>query len=49
HAPHSAIIDGSQTRNIGPRLVTLFVWFDNEWGFANRMRDVARHWRGCWL
>ncbi|MDR3158439.1 MAG: erythrose-4-phosphate dehydrogenase [Zoogloeaceae bacterium] len=45
HAPHSAIIDGSQTRNIGPRLVNLFVWFDNEWGFANRMLDVVRHWR----
>ncbi|MDR1350004.1 MAG: erythrose-4-phosphate dehydrogenase [Zoogloeaceae bacterium] len=48
HAPHSAIVDGSQTRNIGPRLVNLFVWFDNEWGFANRMLDVARHWRRCW-
>ncbi|MDR0673778.1 MAG: erythrose-4-phosphate dehydrogenase [Zoogloeaceae bacterium] len=49
HAPHSAIIDGSQTRNIGPRLVNLLVWFDNEWGFANRMLDVVRHWRKSWL
>jgi glyceraldehyde 3-phosphate dehydrogenase/D-erythrose 4-phosphate dehydrogenase len=47
HAPYSAIVDGSQTRNIGPRMVNLFVWFDNEWGFANRMLDVARHWRRC--
>jgi D-erythrose 4-phosphate dehydrogenase len=45
HDPHSAIVDGSQTRVSGPRLVNLLVWFDNEWGFANRMLDVA----SCWL
>jgi len=44
HDPHSAIIDGSQTRVSGPRLVNLLAWFDNEWGFANRMLDVAGHW-----
>ena len=44
HDVHSAIIDGSQTRVIGGRMVNLLVWFDNEWGFANRMVDVARHW-----
>jgi glyceraldehyde 3-phosphate dehydrogenase/D-erythrose 4-phosphate dehydrogenase len=48
HDPHSAIIDGGQTRAIGPRLVNLLVWFDNEWGFANRMLEVAQHWRGRW-
>jgi glyceraldehyde 3-phosphate dehydrogenase/D-erythrose 4-phosphate dehydrogenase len=48
HDPHSAIVDGGQTRNIGPRLVNLLVWFDNEWGFANRMLDVARHWQSLW-
>jgi len=26
----------------GSRLVKLLCWFDNEWGFANRMLDVAR-------
>ena len=41
HDPHSAIVDGSQTRVSGPRLVNLLAWFDNEWGFANRMLDVA--------
>lgn len=46
HDGHSAIIDGSQTRVIGGRMVNLLVWFDNEWGFANRMVDVARHWLG---
>jgi len=44
HNPHSAIVDGSQTRACGPRMVNLFVWFDNEWGFANRMVELARHW-----
>ncbi|MGY4534007.1 D-erythrose 4-phosphate dehydrogenase [Pseudomonas sp. TE3786] len=43
HDPHSAIVDGSQTRVSGPRLVNLLAWFDNEWGFANRMLDVAQH------
>ncbi|MCY1262515.1 D-erythrose-4-phosphate dehydrogenase [compost metagenome] len=43
HDPHSAIVDGSQTRVSGPRLVNLLAWFDNEWGFANRMIDVAGH------
>lgn len=45
HNPHSATVDGSQTRTIGPRIANLFIWFDNEWGFANRMLDVVRHWR----
>lgn len=46
HDPHSAIVDGSQTLVSGPRLVNLLVWFDNEWGFANRMLDVAGYWLG---
>lgn len=44
HTPYSATVDGSQTRNIGDRFVNLFIWFDNEWGFVNRMLDVAHHW-----
>ncbi|NYT61061.1 erythrose-4-phosphate dehydrogenase [Alcaligenaceae bacterium] len=44
HNPHSAIIDGSQTRTNGDGFANVFVWFDNEWGFANRMLDVARVW-----
>ncbi len=43
HDPHSAIVDASQTRVSGPRLVNILAWFDNEWGFANRMLDVAEH------
>ncbi len=46
HDPHSAIVDGSQTLAAGDRLVNLLIWFDNEWGFANRMLDVTNHWLG---
>lgn len=48
HDPHSAIVDGSQTRTAGTHFVNLFVWFDNEWGFANRMLEVADHWSRLW-
>ena len=48
HDSHSAIVDGSQTRTAGTHLVNLFVWFDNEWGFANRMLEVANHWSRLW-
>jgi glyceraldehyde 3-phosphate dehydrogenase/D-erythrose 4-phosphate dehydrogenase len=48
HDPHSAIVDTTQTRANGPRLFNLFIWFDNEWGFANRMVDVARCWHQAW-
>lgn len=44
HSPHSAIVDGGQTQMSGAHLLNLLVWFDNEWGFANRMLDVA----ACW-
>jgi len=49
HDPHSAIIDGSQTSASGTQLINILAWFDNEWGFANRMLDVARYWlhRAC--
>jgi len=45
HSPQSAIVDAGLTRVAGERLADLLVWFDNEWGFANRMLDVA----ACWL
>ena len=48
HDPHSAIVDGSQTRTAGTHLVNLFIWFDNEWGFANRMLEVAGRWSRLW-
>lgn len=44
HDAHSAIIDGSQTSSNADGLVNLFIWFDNEWGFANRMVDISLLW-----
>jgi glyceraldehyde-3-phosphate dehydrogenase type I len=41
HDPRSAIVDLSQTRVSGHHLVKVLAWFDNEWGYANRMLDVA--------
>ena len=40
----SGIVDGTQTRVSGGSLIKLLCWFDNEWGFANRMLDVAQAW-----
>lgn len=41
HNPHSSIFDTTQTQIIDKRLVRVLSWYDNEWGFANRMSDVA--------
>jgi len=41
HDPRSGIVDATQTRVAGNRLIKLLCWFDNEWGFANRMLDVS--------
>lgn len=41
HDPHSGILDATQTRVAGDRLIKMLCWFDNEWGFANRMLDIA--------
>ena len=40
HHPASAIVDLKQTKVID-RLVKVVAWYDNEWGFANRMLDTA--------
>ncbi len=44
HDSRSSIIDASQTRVSGKRLVKVLTWFDNEWAYANRMLDVANYW-----
>ncbi len=43
HDPRSGIVDAGQTRVAG-NLINVLTWFDNEWGYANRMLDVAAHW-----
>lgn len=42
--PRSSVFDASQTKVCGSTLVKIFCWFDNEWGFASRMLDVANKW-----
>tara|TARA_R110001592_G_scaffold6853_5_gene37841 strand:- start:2463 stop:3500 length:1038 start_codon:yes stop_codon:yes gene_type:complete len=44
HEIHSSVVDASQTRVVGGKLIKLLAWFDNEWAYANRMLDVAAHW-----
>lgn len=41
HNPSSAIFDATQTQVIN-ELAKIVAWYDNEWGYANRMLDVAR-------
>lgn len=41
HDSHSAIFDASFTRVIDDNLVHISAWYDNEWGFSNRMCDTA--------
>jgi glyceraldehyde 3-phosphate dehydrogenase len=42
HDPASSTYDASLTKVIGGRLVKVCAWYDNEWGFSNRMLDTAR-------
>jgi glyceraldehyde 3-phosphate dehydrogenase len=41
HDPHSAIFHLDQTKVIDGRFVRVLAWYDNEWGFSNRMVDTA--------
>lgn len=41
HDSRSSIVDGNQTRVSGEKLVKILAWFDNEWGYANRMLDTT--------
>ena len=41
HNPASSIFDLTQTQVIDGRLVRILSWYDNEWGFSNRMADTA--------
>ncbi len=41
HNPHSSVFDATLTKVSGGRLVKVLSWYDNEWGFSNRMLDTA--------
>ena len=42
HNSHSSIVDGPLTNALGDRMVKVFSWYDNEWGFSCRLRDVIK-------
>ena len=42
HDPHSSCFAPAQTRVTAGGMVRVVSWYDNEWGFSNRMNDTAR-------
>ena len=43
HDSHSCVADLTQTQVQADRFVRIMAWYDNEWGFANRMLDTTAH------
>src|SRR5271163_4854819 len=43
HDPHSSVFDVTQTQVLDKRFVRVLSWYDNEWGFSNRMVEVAAY------
>ncbi|MDA9676783.1 type I glyceraldehyde-3-phosphate dehydrogenase [bacterium] len=43
HNPHSAVVDLSLTKVVENKMAKISAWYDNEWGFACRMCDLANY------
>tara|TARA_A100001015_G_scaffold282538_1_gene346916 strand:+ start:1520 stop:2521 length:1002 start_codon:yes stop_codon:yes gene_type:complete len=43
HNPASSIVDASLTNVVGRNMGKISAWYDNEWGFSNRMCDIAEY------
>ena len=41
--PHSAIVDAALTKVLDHRMIKVIAWYDNEWGYACRIRDLIRY------
>jgi glyceraldehyde 3-phosphate dehydrogenase len=41
-SPASSTVDGTLTQVLQGYMVKIFAWYDNEWGFSNRMIDLAK-------
>lgn len=41
--PRSSVVDAAQTQVVGGTLVEVQGWYDNEWGFSNRLAELANH------
>ena len=39
--PHSSIVDGPSTAMVDGSLVKVLAWYDNEWGYSSRVRDLV--------
>ena len=44
HDAHSSVYDATMTKVIEGTLVKVCAWYDNEWGFSNRMLDTTLAW-----
>ena len=43
HDPHSSIFDAKAGIALNGNFMKLVAWYDNEWGYSNRMIDLAEH------
>ncbi len=43
HNPHSSIVDTTFTRSVNPNMHKILAWYDNEWGYSNRILDLIAH------
>ncbi|KAF7182015.1 hypothetical protein CNMCM7691_001403 [Aspergillus felis] len=41
--PHSAIIDAPACLELNPQFFKIMAWYDNEWGYSNRLLDLTKH------
>ncbi|MBC8285393.1 MAG: type I glyceraldehyde-3-phosphate dehydrogenase [Nitrospinae bacterium] len=40
--PYSSIVDGISTKVMGDNMVKVLAWYDNEWGYSNRVKDLLK-------
>ncbi len=43
HNPHSSIVDTTFTRSVDPHMHKVLAWYDNEWGYSNRIVDLIAY------
>ena len=43
HNPNSSIVDTTFTRSVNPQMHKVLAWYDNEWGYSNRILDLIAH------
>jgi glyceraldehyde 3-phosphate dehydrogenase len=43
HNAHSSIVDTTFTRSVNPQMHKVLAWYDNEWGYSNRVLDLIAH------